>query len=233
MGYVVLPDGAEDVALPLLEDPDDLLDPTRFITGDPARWHAQPLPAGVGWIHPWMFPRALLLDVSADAWFPAPEDETLREVRDAVLPRGYRGLLDALQSTDGPHEDFAQESSLGMRFDHLAPGTPVSLRGVHPDLPSLDFVVAARPAVAWRFDGEVTATEPRLHHLVVEPDALRVRETWAAHLTLPRMVLPGVHAHIPLALRVDDRWCPYDAPPTAFAALREAGLDPVAFARQG
>lgn len=231
-GYVVSPEGAEAVDLPFLEDPEDLLTPERFITGDPARWHSQPLPAGVGWIHPWMFPRGLFFDVGTDAWFPAPDDASLREVREGVLPSGYRAALLAHQSARGPHEDFSQESSLGLRFAALDAGTPCALRGVHPERPVLSFATPPPPALTWRFDDALTAARPRLHHLVVEPDALRVSATYAAEVELPRAVIPGVHGRIPLALRVDDDWCEYAAPKTVVASLREAGLDPLDFIRQ-
>lgn len=230
-GYVVSPEGAESVDLPFLEDPSDLLTPERFITRDPARWHLQPSPAGLGWIHPWMFPRGLFFDVSADAWFPAPDDASLREVREGVLPVGYRESLKRHQRDRGPHHALAQESSLGLRFAELPAETPVTLRGVHPTLPALRFGVPAAPAVAWRFDGAVTEARPRRHHLVVDADALRVSETFAVEAKLPRGVIPGIHGSIPLALRVDDDWCDYAAPTTVAAALRGAGLDPLRFLR--
>lgn len=230
-GYVVLPDGADGVDLPFLEDPSDLLTPERFITGDPARWHHQPLPAGLGWIHPWMFPRALFFDVEADAWHPAPDDDALREVREAVLPPRYRAVLDEYQTQHGPHEGFFQESSLGMRFAEVPAGMPVTLKHVHPAHPTLSFRAPATPKLTWRFEGELTPVAPRLHHMVIEPDALRVSCTYATEVTLPRTVIPGIHGHIPLALQVDDRWCPYEAPQTVLAAMREAGVEPLSIFR--
>ena len=230
-GYVVLPDGAENVDLPFLEDPADLLTPARFLTGDPARWHHQPLPAGLGWIHPWMFPRSLFFEVGTDAWYPAADDRTLREVRDGVLPEGFRALLRAHQESEGPHEGFFQESSLGLRFTEVPAGAPFTLTHLHPAHPTLAFSAPPRPAFTWRFDDAITPADARLHHLVVEPETLRVSCTDVAELALPRTVIPGIHAHIPLALRVDDRWCPYEAPKTVVASMREAGLDPLSVFR--
>lgn len=230
-GYVVLAEGADEVDLPFLEDPSDLLTPERFITRDPARWHHQPLPAGLGWIHPWMFPRALFFDVSADAWFPAPEDYDLREVRDGILPNRYRKIFNEAQSAGGPHEGFSQESSLGLRFVDLAGGVPVTLKHLNPAHPRLNFATPPPPRLTWRFERGLTPVAPRLHHMVIEPDALRVSCTYAAEFTLPRAMIPGIHAHVPLALQVNDRWCVYQPPKTVFTSMREAGVDPLATLR--
>jgi hypothetical protein len=108
---------------------------------------------------------------------------------------------------------------------------PVTLTHLHPAHPTLTFAAPARPSFAWRFDDAITPADARLHHLVVEPETLRVSCTYVTELALPRTVIPGIHAHIPLALRVDDRWCPYEAPKTVVASMREAGLDPLSVFR--
>ncbi len=47
----------QGLALPNLEDPNDLLTPERIVLGEPARWPEQPLPQGFGWFQRTWYPR--------------------------------------------------------------------------------------------------------------------------------------------------------------------------------
>jgi hypothetical protein len=235
-GYVVLPDAPDrDVELPQLEDPADRLTAERFFVRDPARWYLQPRPASLGWVHPAMFPRSVWFDVSADAWFPAPDDGRLAEVRDGDLPAHWRRVFAA--TSEGPldpHPWFAQEASRGLTFDPLDPATPFTLVGLHPEHDTLTFTLPAPPRVVVDVEGERTALAPRLHHVVCEPERMQVRCTYAVSHPLARRFIPGVHKHIPIAAQVDGGdWIPYDAPPTVLEALKAGGFDPLAFMRRG
>lgn len=234
-GYVVLTDAPDrDVILPQLEDPDDRLTAERFFVRDPARWYLQPRPASLGWVHPIMFPRSVWFDPRVDAWFPAPDDERLAEVRDADLPDGWRALLAV--DPDAPfavHPWFAQEASRGLSLLDLAADTPITLVGLHPELDVLRFALPAVPRIVVDVEGERAAPTPRLHHIVCEPDRLTVRCTYAVNVPLPRRFVPGIHKHIPIAAQVDGgEWIAYEAPPTVLDTLKATGLDPLAFLRR-
>ena len=51
-------DVVDGLALPNIEDPDDLLIPERVIMEAPERWPLQPLPAGFGWRQRNWYPRS-------------------------------------------------------------------------------------------------------------------------------------------------------------------------------
>ncbi len=83
-GYVVRPGPWDDVWVPNLEEPSDLLSADRLVVGDPTLWYRQPLPWYLGPVPVLTFPRYTHLVADTDAWFPGPQDESMPEVR-----RGY------------------------------------------------------------------------------------------------------------------------------------------------
>ena len=79
----------EGLALPNVEDPQDLLTPERLLIEDPARWHLQPLPQGLGWRQKTWYPRSALLGVYPA--FTAPGTVTAEE-RMGLVPRNHIAL---------------------------------------------------------------------------------------------------------------------------------------------
>jgi len=202
-GYVVLPGPVDDLELPNLEDPDDLLTPERLVVGDPARWWRQPLPWSYDRVHPMAYPRCLYFLPQMDAWFPAPEDEELPEVRRGFLEPGCRAMMGRRETSQGPHLRFRQEASHGLRFSSLEPGAPVSLEGMRPDGRAVAFGVPPPPDVEVIVEGESQAPTARLTNLVCRPAEGRVLLTYAVTWGLPRVFIPGVHKYIPLSAKIN------------------------------
>lgn len=120
-GYMVLPGPIEDLELPNLEDPHDLLTPERLVTGRPENWYRQPLPWCFEWSVGSMFPRSRFL--GGEPWFPPPDGPELPEVARGFCPPGLRGLTE-----DGPEMlGYLQEASLGMTFRRPLAGQPVRI----------------------------------------------------------------------------------------------------------
>lgn len=112
-GYVVHPEMPDnEVELPNLEDPSDRLTPEHFFVRDPKLWFQQPLPWCLDWSSALMCRRYVWL--GADAWFLAPEDALLPEVRRGLLPPRFREAADELEDALGAPLPFLQEASLGM-----------------------------------------------------------------------------------------------------------------------
>jgi hypothetical protein len=208
-GYMVVPERAEGVELPNLENPDDLLDDERLCLVDPRRWYRQPLPWTLGWHHAMMFPRYAFL--GADAHLPVEDPSVLEEVRRGWLPADYRGCEDAAFQ-----RRFYQEASLGMSFANLPPGTPIEVRGAHPSRPSLGFAIPDPPVIAIELEGRPQSVTSRLAAVVIEPAAERFSCVYLATTgELERRFVPGVHGEIPLEARVDNGApARYDAPAT-------------------
>lgn len=236
-GYLVEPDPVDDLLLPNLEDPRDLLAPGRLIVGDPRDWWQQPLPWSLGWTHPATFPRYCWMGHEVDAWFPGPQDERLPEVRLGLLPHRYRDLLARRPLSAGPHPRFKQGGSAGLVVGALKGGEPVVLEGMHPDRPRLAFrVPERRPLLALAIEGEVHTPPPVLHHVVCRPGEERVTLVYRVSTPAPRVWLPGIHKYIPIAISVDgDDWIEYAAPRPALEALAaaQAGGEPTDAEREG
>ncbi|MBD3222633.1 DUF2169 domain-containing protein [bacterium] len=210
-GYLVMPEPVDDLLLPNLEDPADLLTPERLITGDPRDWWRQPLPWTFGWMSVAMFPRFVYVGLGADAWYPAPEGAELPEIQRGLLRRDWRRYY-----AEGalPNLRLRQEASHGFVLDFDPLGQPVELVGMHPERTELAFTLpSTRPDLAFTLDGRTERVIPRLNHVVCYPDRELVSLTYAAIVDLPRPFAPGIHKHIPVAVSVHgDAPLAYQAP---------------------
>jgi hypothetical protein len=226
-GYLVESGAVEEMFLPNLENPRDLLTPGRLICGDPRAWWRQPLPWCFEWTHPATFPRYCWLGSEVDAWHPGPQDERLPEVEAGILPRGYRDRLGRRPLSDGPHPPFKQGGSAGLVFRDLKGGEPVTLTDMHPERRRIVFrLPERRPLVALAVEGRVHTPEVRLHHVVCRPAEERMNLVYRVSIPTPRVWLPGIHKHIPIAVSVDgDDWIEYESPPPALEALAAARGD--------
>jgi RHS repeat-associated protein len=223
-GYIVVPEEPEGqvVELPGLEDPRTPLTDENILVRDPRLWYRQPLPCFLGWSSPAQFPR--LWFVGASPWFPVPESEELEEVRRGLLSPEWRTLV---QPDDPIHVSFHQEASDGLVFAQLPSGTPVTLRGMHPEHRELVFEVPRAPKIELEVAGTREACTPHLLHLVVVPDELVVKATWVAWFSgdAPTFV-PKLHAHIPVTVRVGgDAPIPCEAPPPIREQLKAAAAE--------
>ena len=79
----------DGLALPNIEDPEDLLTPDRVVFDGPERWSSQPLPDGLGWFDRRWYPRC-----SFTGAFPAyvDIDTILREETLGLVPKGQIAL---------------------------------------------------------------------------------------------------------------------------------------------
>lgn len=221
-GYLVEPGPIAGLELPNLEDPGDLLTPDRIAAGDPARWYEQPLPWCFDWVSIAMFPRQLFL--GTDAWFPAPDDERLPEVRRGYLPRCFRA--ERVMDAGGAHPRLAQGGSYGMVLPRLRGGAPMAITGMHPDEPTVRFDLPQPPELTFEIEGAEVHAAPRLHHVVVTPADRQVAVVYGARAPLARPFIPGVHRTIPVSVSVDRR-APvlYPTPVPLKERLRRAAED--------
>ena len=216
-GYCVYPEPVAGLELPNLEDPDDLLNAQRLITGDPRRWYLQPLPWCFDWTQRLMYPRELLLGL--DAWYPCLEPERLLEVqrgylsREAVEPAELRRV--------DPCEMY-QEASLGLVARGPLVGRSVNISGMHAERPELSFRVPPPPEIEIEVDGHFCSPAPRLSNLVIQPNQEQVALVWCVHTPeLRRKFVPQVHEEIPLSVRVNgDAKIHYTSPPSVRSRLR-------------
>lgn len=209
-GYVVMDAPADGIILPNLEDPENLLTPKNLIVGDPARWYLQPLPVCFEYTSPIMFHR--LCWFGAEAWFHPPPGAKLPEVQLGVLPLDFDALRGHI--TDAPI--VQQDGAIGLVFPELAGGTPVTVDGMNPEHPRISFSLPDPPKLEFLIEGKVYPARPQLTNVLIEPDFPRVSLTYVARQAeMPRVFVPGIHAKIPLSLRIDGGpVVAYDCPPT-------------------
>lgn len=201
-GYLVEPtaEAVDALALPQLEDPDDLLTPERLVAGSIDRWHRMPLPQATGWVDYSWYPRIAFLGVVPIVdFFPDPPLEVERGLVPALLADG----------TGKTSPDFRFEltcgASPGLQLPHLRGGEPVELHGVHPQRPRWSFAVPPAPSIATDGrNGRFNETRPVLHTLLLEPDLDRVTVVWRGSAPALRTYAPQELATMPLRLQWRD-----------------------------
>jgi hypothetical protein len=212
-GYLVKSDPVEDFELPQLEDPNDLLTPDRVVTGDPEMWYQQPLPWTFDWVHPMMFPRFVHFIDRPEAWYPAPDDKGLPEIRRGFLSEGFKQKMDERPMDKGPDPRFRQGASHGLVLYDVPERAPVRIEGMHPEKSSLQFRLPSPPSLEMQVEDRREPVEPRLHSIVVRPEEEMFYVLYGVAMGMDRPFIPGIHKHIPIALYVNgDRPVSYDAP---------------------
>src|SRR5690606_35815582 len=107
------------------------------------------------------------------------------------LPADYRARA---RNDEVFQAAFYQEASLGMTFDPLAEGTPITVTGVHPSRLDLSFAVPAPPRIEITLEGNAERVPPLLTGVVIEPDELRVSFVYCGRTKgLPRVFIPRIH----------------------------------------
>lgn len=211
-GYLVLPGEVPEMAMPCLENPAELLTEERLILRDPTRWYQQPVPWCFEWTHPATYPRFLYFDPKVDAWHPAPKDADIFEIRNGYLESNYRELTkDRDMCATGPAPQFYQGASLGMIFENLETGCPISICGMHPKEKEIRFSLPnTRPAIKMEIEGKKEMVTTRLHTIAIRPAEKVLTMVFAGSMPLTRTFIPGIHKHIPISASIND------SPPVAY-----------------
>jgi hypothetical protein len=115
-----------------------------------------------------------------------------------------------------------------MSFAPLAAGTPIEVRGMHPEGRVVKFAVPPPPRVEIEIEHRREEVQPRITNLVIKPADMKVSITYLAETRdLPRVFIPGIHRHIPLAAYINGgKAIRYETPPTVHDQLVAAGLVP-------
>jgi len=167
-------DAVEGLALPNIEDPEDLLTPERLVIGEPARWNDMPLPAGIGFFHRTWYPRCSFV-----AALPpyVDVDTVLREEQLGLVPEGQIALGRAFRL---PSFDlrFHSAASLGLVVPDLAPGAAIRLARLSPE-PILSFTLPLRwPRIGLDIGPGMRELPCALHTVLVDVPAQRVHMIW-------------------------------------------------------
>jgi len=168
----------DGLALPNIEDPDDLLTPERVIIEAPERWPLQPLPAGFGWRQRDWYPRSALLGVLPP--FLEPGTVT-REEQMGLLPRNHVALAKQFRLPTFEAQ-FNNGAPFGMIFRQLTPGETVELRGFSPEPFPVFALPAETPEIFLDLGEGEQRLQARLHTLSIRPDERSFDLVWGGAL---------------------------------------------------
>ncbi len=164
----------DGLALPNLEDPDDLLTPERIVLDEPERWNGQPLPQGFGWFQRTWYPRCSF--VGAVPGFVDP-DEVMREETLGLVPAGQIALARRLK-LPGFDVRFNNGASPGLALPHLTGGELVRVRNLTPE-GSLDFSLPNEtPVMTLDIGLGENALKPVLHTVCIRVEEREVDLVW-------------------------------------------------------
>jgi len=196
VGYLIeaTPAAVEPLVMPNLEDPLDRLTADRLAVGVPGRWPLMPLPQAFDWTDPGTFPRMAYMGIVHD------HDPIAAPV--AEVARGFApaDVLEPKPIAEKAGPRWANGASLGLQLAHLRGGEEVVMAGVHPQQPVWRLrLPRARPDI--RTDGrngQLTATDPVIHTVDIEPDLSRVSLVWRGHAPARRVYAPAELTQMPL-----------------------------------
>jgi hypothetical protein len=190
------PASLEALELPNLEDPADLLTPSRFFAGNWDRWPAMPMPQGMGWLaHNW-FPRIAYLGF-------APRHDPAY----AATPEAARGLIPANLMTDRRATEpvnfrFMQGASLGLQLPPLRGDELIELANILPEPQTRIQLPGERPVIhVDGRNGKMAATAPVLHTIHIEPFFRRVSLVWRGSAPALRPYMEEELQAMPLSVR--------------------------------
>jgi hypothetical protein len=171
-------DVVDGLALPNVEDPDDLLTPERVIIEEPERWPLQPLPAGFGWRQRNWYPRSALLGVLPP--FLEPGTVT-REEQMGLLSRNHVALAKQVRLPTFEAR-FNNGASYGMIFRQFTPGDHVELTGFSPEPFPVFALPAEIPEISLDLGEGEQRLDARLHTLSICPDQRSLELVWGGAL---------------------------------------------------
>lgn len=167
-------DTIEGLALPNLEDPDDLLTPERIILGGPESWPVQPLPQGFGWFQRTWYPRCAFAG-SYPAYVDV--DTVTTEERLGLLPKNHVALAKQFK-LPSYHPRLNNGASHGMFISEIKGDEKVSLRGLSRD-GLLEFVLPGEaPDITLDIGFGAKQLQAKLDTVSIRPDDLELDLIW-------------------------------------------------------
>jgi hypothetical protein len=204
-GYLVelTAEALDACAPPNLEDPRLLLTPETLAVGRPDRWPLGAPVAALGWLNYNCFPRSAMVGMPPHFDAASCPAASFFEVAMGVLnPNSIAPQMALPKRFDLA---AAQQSAIGMRAPEIAPGAPVELLNLNPQLPSWTFALPREmPSLALQMpDQKAVALEPKIRTVLLEPELERLCIVWVGEHREPAPVGPGKRKQIRHGVRWD------------------------------
>ncbi|MBN1758540.1 MAG: DUF2169 domain-containing protein [Chitinispirillaceae bacterium] len=183
------PETIDELPMPNIEDPDDLLTPDRIILNKPENWVDQPLPQGVGWYQKTWYPRSVFVG-SVPGFMPI--DTVTAEEEMGLVPRDHLKLARQFRL---PAFDvrFNNGASPGLAVEGLGGGDMLRIVNMSPGGMLKFSLPREEPAVAIDIGFGQTVPRPSLHTVCVRTEDYEVDLIWRfavpypGHFWLPEM----------------------------------------------
>jgi hypothetical protein len=177
-GFAVLNerDSVDNLLLPNLEDPNDLLTPERLCIGEFAKWIDQPQPVGFGWVPKTWQPRCLLAGVMPG---DRATEQEMRKAYAQLVPADQR---EAYVKHGLPDMDFRffNGASDGLSLPFLTGGEMVRTANLSPE-GRLDFRLPTdSPRIGLDIGSGVKVPEVVLHTVQIRFEERQVDLVWRA-----------------------------------------------------
>jgi hypothetical protein len=164
----------DGLALPNLEDPNDLLTPEKLILDDIYRWNLLPLPQGFGWFQKIWYPRCSFVG-SVPGYVNI--DDVMQEELLGLVPKGQIALAKQFKL---PSFDikFNNGASIGLVLPFMSGGESVELTNMTKD-GRLEFILPKEaPSIMLNISLGENELKPFLHSVCVRLDEMQVDMVW-------------------------------------------------------
>jgi hypothetical protein len=167
----------DDLLLPQIENPGDLLTSGRLVVGDPANWWRQPFPWSCDWFDALWYPRQGFFGVAPRG---LPEDDSeLFEVRAGWVARGQQQRLRETPESERMDRRFADGASPGLILPLMQGNEQVQLEGVLPGGKSLTLTLPSRkPKIRVRLEGKEHEVPAQLHRVLISTRQMGLYLVW-------------------------------------------------------
>lgn len=176
-----LEQSVDNLALPNIEDPDDLLTPERLCVDEYSRWERQPLPAGLGWVQKTWLPRAQLAGI-----LPADRalEQELRQAYAKLVPSDQR---DAYLKNGLPDMDFRffNGASPGLAFPYLRGGEEIATANLSPEGIVFFHLPHDLPRLGLDIGFDMQEPEVVMHTVMIRMEERQVDLVWRGAVPYP------------------------------------------------
>jgi len=171
----------DNLALPNIEDQNDLLTPARLCAGSIVYWSHQPIPQGFGWFHKTWQPRASFAGV-----MPADRalEQELREVYAKAVPPEQKNAFD---QTNLPDMDFRffNGASQGLVFPFMSGEESITLINLTLDREIRFQLPGERPRIGLDIGEGVQVPEVVLHTVMISVEERQADLVWRGAVPYP------------------------------------------------
>ena len=173
--------GIENLELPNLEDPNDLLTPDRLCVSEYSRWQDQPMPAGLGWFSKYWRPRAELAGI-----MPAdrPVEQELRKAYSAFLPADQRShyMKNGIRDMDFR---FFNGASPGLVMPYLTGNEGIATANLAAEGIVSFSLPGDRPEIGLDIGEGVKQTKVVIHTVMIHMEERQVDIVWRGAIHYP------------------------------------------------